>query len=138
MSTYFPEGVEIASALTAAGEGPRCLMGLANVDRGFLAAASLKQAQRCEFSGVVAAGQMPSARGYVQQYRRAFDRRPGVWGSFYYDSARILFAAIERAQSDRFGSVAAALRATKDHRGATGAISIDPASGTAPTSPCGS
>jgi ABC-type branched-subunit amino acid transport system substrate-binding protein len=104
-------------------------MGLANVDNGFLAATNLKEAQRCKFVGVVAAGQMPSARGYVQQYRRAFNRRPGVWGSFYYDSAKVLFAAIERAGSDRFGAVARALRATRGVRGATGAISIDPSNG---------
>jgi len=130
-STYFPEGVEIADALTAAGDSPRrkCLMGLANVDSGFLGATTLKEAQRCVFSGVVAAGQMPSARSYVQQYRRAFNKRPGVWGSFYYDSARILFAAIERANSDRFGDVARALRATRRFTGATGVISIDSKSG---------
>jgi len=129
VSSYFPEGARIARALAAAGNAPRCLMGLANVDNGFLAATNLKEAQRCKFVGVVAAGQMPSARAYVQQYRRAFNRRPGVWGSFYYDSAKVLFAAIERAGSERFGAVAKALRATRGHRGATGAISIDPSSG---------
>ena len=129
VSSYFPEGARIARALAAAGKTPRCLMGLANVDNGFLAATNLKEAQLCKFVGVVAAGQMPSAKGYVQQYRRAFNRRPGVWGSFYYDSARVLFAAIERAGSDRFGAVARALRATRGLRGATGAISIDPSNG---------
>src|SRR5680860_259581 len=52
VSSYFPEGVEIAAALAAAGDTPRCLMGLANVDNGFLARATLAQAQRCAFSGV--------------------------------------------------------------------------------------
>ena len=125
MSTYFPEGVQIAKALAATGTEPPCLMGLANVDNGFIAQTTLPEAQRCVFSGVPAAGQMPSARGFVQQYRRAFDKRPGVWGSFTYDSARILFAAIERAGSTRFGPVLKALRATRSHRGATGPITID-------------
>jgi branched-chain amino acid transport system substrate-binding protein len=125
VSTYFPEGVQIAKALAAAGADPPCLMGLANVDNGFVVQTTLPEAQRCVFSGVPAAGQMPSARGYVQQYRRAFDRRPGVWGSFTYDSAKILFAAIERAGSTQFGAVYKALRATRNHRGATGPITID-------------
>ena len=125
VSTYFPEGAQIARALAAAGGAPPCLMGLANVDNGFVARTTLAEAQRCLFSGVPAAGQMPSARGYVQQYRRAFDRRPGVWGSFTYDAARILFAAIERAGSTRFGAVLRALRATRAFRGATGPITID-------------
>lgn len=125
VSTYFPEGVQIAKALAAAGTEPPCLMGLANVDNGFVVQTTLPEAQRCVFSGVPAAGQMPSARGYVQQYRRAFDRRPGVWGSFTYDSAKILLAAIERAGSTQFGAVYKALRATRNHRGATGPITID-------------
>jgi branched-chain amino acid transport system substrate-binding protein len=125
VSTYFPEGAQIAKALTAAGTAPPCLMGLANVDNGFIAQTTLPEAQRCVFSGVPAAGQTPSARGFVQQYRRAFDKRPGVWGSFTYDSARILFAAIERAGSTGFGAVSKALRATRGYRGATGPITID-------------
>jgi branched-chain amino acid transport system substrate-binding protein len=129
VSTYFPQGVQVAKALTAAGTAPPCLMGLANVDNGFVAGTTAPEAQRCVFSGVPAAGQMPSARGYVQQYRRAFDRRPGVWGSFTFDSAKILFAAIERAGSTGFGAVYKALRATRGHRGATGPITIDRDSG---------
>lgn len=125
VSTYFPEGVEIAAALTAAGGATPCLMGLANVDNGLLAGTTLDQARRCAYAGVVAAGQMPSARAYVRQYRRAFGVRPGVWGSFYYDSARALFAAIERAGTDRTAAVGRALRATRGLRGATGPITID-------------
>src|SRR4029453_18008535 len=45
VSTYFPEGIEVARALTATGSAPRCLMGLANVDNGFLAKATLAEAQ---------------------------------------------------------------------------------------------
>jgi len=129
VSTYFPEGVEIAKALTAAGPGPTCLMGLANVDPGFTAATTLSEAQRCGFSGVVAAEQMPSAQTYVRQYRRAFGRRPGVWGSFYYDSARVLFAAIERAGTTAYWAVDRRLRATRDFAGATGPITITRATG---------
>jgi branched-chain amino acid transport system substrate-binding protein len=129
VSTYYPEGVQIAKALTAAGTAPPCLMGLANVDNGFIAQTTHPEAQRCAFSGVPAAGQTPSARGFVQQYRRAFDARPGVWGAFTYDSARVLFAAIERAGSTGFGAVSKALRATRGYRGATGPITIDRDSG---------
>ena len=62
VSTYFPEGAEIAKALAAAGTAPRCLMGLANVDPGFVSAAGLVPSQRCVFSGVPAAPQLPSAK----------------------------------------------------------------------------
>jgi branched-chain amino acid transport system substrate-binding protein len=129
VSTYFPEGIEIAKALTATSPKPRCLMGLANVDNGFLAGTTLAQAQRCVFNGVPAAAQMPSARTYVRQYRGMFHKQPGVWGSFTYDSARILFAAINRARSFRPVAVERQLRRTKNFRGATGAITISPKNG---------
>jgi ABC-type branched-subunit amino acid transport system substrate-binding protein len=129
VSTYFPEGIEIAKALTAAGGTPRCLMGLANVDNGFLAKATLGEAQRCVFSGVPAATEMPSARTYVRRYRAAFGKKPGVWGSFTYDSARLLFAAIDRARSYGFAAVERQLRATDGYHGATGTITIDPKTG---------
>ena len=105
VSTYFPAGIQIAKALTASGTTPRCLMGLANVDNGFVAKTTLAEAQRCVFSGVPAATEMPSAKTYVRQYRATFRKTPGVWGSFTYDSARILFAAIDRAKSYGFAAV---------------------------------
>jgi branched-chain amino acid transport system substrate-binding protein len=129
VSTYFPEGVEIAKALTAAGRTPRCLMGLANVDNGFLSKTTLAVAQRCVFSGVPAATEMPSARSYVRKYRATFRTTPGVWGSFTYDSARILFGAINGAKSYSFAAVARQLRRTKSFHGATGTITINPKTG---------
>jgi ABC-type branched-subunit amino acid transport system substrate-binding protein len=129
VSTYFPAGTQIAKTITASGTTPHCLMGLANVDNGFLAQATLAEAQRCVFSGVPAATEMPSAKTYVRQYRATFRKNPGVWGSFTYDSARILFAAINRAKSYDFAAVEHALRATKGYHGATGTITIDPKTG---------
>jgi branched-chain amino acid transport system substrate-binding protein len=129
VSTYFPEGGEIAKALTSAGSKPRCLMGLANVDNGFLAETTLAQAQRCVFDSVPAATEMPSARTYVRHYRAMFHKTPGVWGSFTYDSARILFAAINRAKSYKLGAVEHNLRRTKHFDGATGSITINPKNG---------
>ena len=129
VSTYFPEGVQIAKALTKAGTNPPCLMGLANVDNAFVAKTSLSQARRCDFSGVPAATEMPSAKTYVGQYRAAFGKKPSVWGSFTYDSARILFRAINRAKSFDFAKVERALRRTKGFHGATGTIAINTKTG---------
>jgi ABC-type branched-subunit amino acid transport system substrate-binding protein len=104
-------------------------MGLANVDNGFLSKTTLAQAQRCVFDGVPAATEMPSARTYVRQYRQMFHKQPGVWGSFTYDSARLLFAAINGAKSYALGGVERQLRRMKNFHGATGAITIDPHNG---------
>jgi branched-chain amino acid transport system substrate-binding protein len=129
VSTYFPEGVQIAKALAEEGGRPRCLMGLANVDDGFVAKTTTAEAQRCVFSGVPAATEMPSARTYVGRYRAQFGKKPGVWGSFTYDSARILFAAVDRARRHDFTAVQEQLRRTRGYRGATGTITIDPRTG---------
>jgi len=135
VSTYFPEGARIAKALATAGSRPPCLMGLANVDNGFVAQTSLGEAQRCVFSGVPSATEMPSAKAYVREYRAAFRKKPSVWGSFTYDSARILFIAINRAKSFDFARVERALRQTKGFRGATGPITIDKHTGYRETVP---
>jgi branched-chain amino acid transport system substrate-binding protein len=135
VSTYFPAGIQIAKALTASGSSPRCLMGLANVDSGFVAKTTLAEAQRCVFSGVPAATEMSSARTYVRQYRATFGKTPGVWGSFTYDSARILFAAVNRAKSYGFAAVERRLRATNGYRGATGTITINAKTGYRTTVP---
>jgi branched-chain amino acid transport system substrate-binding protein len=135
VSTYFPAGIQIAKALTASGSTPHCLMGLANVDKGFVAETTLAEAQRCVFSGVPEATEMPSAKTYVRQYRATFHQIPSVWGSFTYDSARILFAAIDRAKSYGFAAVERRLRATHGYRGATGEITIDPKTGYRTTVP---
>jgi ABC-type branched-subunit amino acid transport system substrate-binding protein len=104
-------------------------MGLGNVDKGFLAQTTLAEAQRCVFSGVPAAPQMPSATTYVRQYRARFGQAPGVWGSFTYDSARILFRAINAAQSFNISAVERQLRRTTGFLGATGSVTINPQNG---------
>jgi len=129
VSTYYPEGAEIAKALNTNPNGPNCLMGLANVDPGFVTAAGLGPSQRCVFSGVPAAPQLPSAARFVSQYRKAFKRAPGVWGVFTYDSAKLLFRAIERAGGTGFNRLQKRLKHTKNYHGQTGATTIDPATG---------
>jgi branched-chain amino acid transport system substrate-binding protein len=135
VSTYFPEGARIAKALAKGGSSPPCLMGLANVDNAFVAQTTLSQAQRCVFSGVPAATEMPSAKTYVGQYRAAFGKKPSVWGSFTYDSARILFRAINRAKSFDVAKVERALRRTNGFHGATGTIAINAKTGYRKTVP---
>lgn len=132
VSTYYPEGTKIATALQgSAADGPACLMGLANVDPAFVAAVDLETAQRCVFNGVPAAEQMPGARAakFVRNYERAFDTEPGVWGIFTYDSANVLFDAMEEVGSTAFKPVLKELDRTRGFEGATGEISINAQTG---------
>lgn len=129
VSTYYPEGSKIASAINAANSTTGCFMGLANVDPAFVTKAGVSAAQRCVFSGVPEAAQMPTAKRYVAAYRAAFKTAPGVWGTFTYDSANILFAAMEKTGTTQYSKVLKALKGTKNFAGQTGPITIDPKTG---------
>ena len=129
VSTYYPEGSQIAKAITAANPRAKCLMGMANVDPAFIKQAGVKAAKRCVFSGVPAAKQLPDASKYTKAYRAKFNAKPGAWGTFTYDSANVLFAAMERAGTTSYGKVLNKLLATTDFPGQTGSITIDPKTG---------
>ncbi len=128
-STYYPEGAKIAQALAEANTTAACFMNLANVDTAFVAEAGIPVSRTCTFSGVPAAEQFPGAQAYVTRYIAAFGKQPDVWGSFTYDSALVLFAAMERAGTTRYSPLLKAVLGTTGLRGATGTITINPTSG---------
>ena len=127
VSTYFPEGAKIAAELRATGNPAKCFAGLANQDPAFVTAAGIPASQHCVFSGVPDPSQMPTARNYVKAYAKAFPgKTPGTWGTFTYDSARILFRAWDRAATPfNYGKVLAQLKKTTNFAGATGKITIN-------------
>ncbi len=131
VSTYYPEGSKIAQRLVLSKLPTKCLMGLANVDAAFVTEAGQIAAERCVFSGVPEAAQMPGAKAaaYTAAYKKAFKKSPGVWGIFTYDSANLLFSKIAAAGSTAFKPVLKGLQQTKNYQGATGNISIRPTTG---------
>jgi len=131
VSTYYPEGSKIAQRLALSKLPTKCLMGLANVDAAFVTEAGQIAAERCVFSGVPEAAQMPGAKAatYTADYKKAFKKSPGVWGIFTYDSANLLFSKIAAAGSTAFKPVLKGLQHTKNYQGATGKISIRPSTG---------
>jgi branched-chain amino acid transport system substrate-binding protein len=138
VSTYYPEGGKIARSLLAAAAGNTtfgCFMGLANVDPAFVSEAGIPASRFCRYSGVPTAAQIPAAAAYVRQYRAAFRRSPGVWGTFTYDSTNLLLAAIRKTRSFEYGVLLKNLLRTKGYKGATGTITIDPSTGNRPNAP---
>jgi branched-chain amino acid transport system substrate-binding protein len=130
-STYYPEGSQIAKALSTSNSSAKCLMGLANVDPAFVTQAGVAASQRCAFSGIPAAAQMPGAKAakFVKQYEKKYKKTPGVWGIFTYDEANVLFAAIEKAGTPSFTPTLKALLQTKNYKGASGVTTIDKKTG---------
>ena len=131
VSTYYPEGAKIAQRLVLSKLPTKCLMGLANVDPAFVAEAGQIAAERCVFSGVPEAAQLPGAKAaaYTKAYTKAFGKKPGVWGAFTFDSANILFDKIAKVGSTKFSPVLKALKNTKNYKGATGTTTIRPSTG---------
>ncbi len=127
LSTYFPQGSVIARQLKATGNPAKCFAGLANQDPAFVQQAGIAASQHCVFSGVPEPTQMPTAKSYVSAYTKAFPgKRPGTWGTFTYDSARILFRAWDRAGTPfSYAKVVTQLRKTTNYAGATGKITIN-------------
>ena len=131
VSTYYPEGAKIAQSLAKSKLPTTCLMGLANVDPAFVTQAGSIAAERCKFSGVPAAAQEPgaAAKVYAAAYLKAFKKQAGVWSPFTYDSMNVLASAITKAKGTDYAKVMSALQNTKNFKGATGTISIDPKTG---------
>jgi len=134
-STYYPEGSTIAKDLATINTTATCFMGLANVDPAFVQQAGISAAQNCIFSGVAAAPQLPTAKKYTQAYVKEFNKRPGVWGTFTYDSVKVLAAAMEKSGSVRYAPLRKAVFATKDFTGATGTIAFQRGTGNRVTVP---
>jgi len=129
VSTYYPEGGAIARGLAASGTAAQRFFGLANVDPAFIAEAGLDVARSAVFSGVPEASQLPHADAYVQAYEQRFERTPGVWGTFTYDSMKVLAEAMETAGSTAFRPALDSLLQTRNYKGATGTTTVDPLTG---------
>ena len=72
---------------------------------------------------------MPDAVSYVNAYKSKFKATPGVWGTFTYDSANILFAAMAKSGTTTYGPVLKKLLNVKGYAGQTGPITINPNNG---------
>ncbi len=129
VSTYYPEGASIAKDLEGRKTGLPVLFGLANVDTAFVQKAGLAASQLGRFSGVPAAGQLPTAKDYTDDYITRYNVQPDVWGTFAYDSLKLWAQDVERLNTAAYEPVLKALRKTRDYQGQTGTISIDPITG---------
>lgn len=67
----------------------------------------------------------PRVQDFIRKYEEKFGETPDGLAALGYDAARILAAAIERAESLSGEAIARQLAATEDFDGVTGRISID-------------
>ena len=70
--------------------------------------------------------QRPEVQAFVKKYQAKFGGVPDGLAALGYDAAKLLFDAMGRASAWDGKSLAGAIAATKDFKGVTGNISIDP------------
>lgn len=67
----------------------------------------------------------PAVKTFLEKYRAEYHGEPDSMAALGYDSAMMLFDAMDRAKSTGGHDLAAAINATKDFAGVTGTITID-------------
>jgi branched-chain amino acid transport system substrate-binding protein len=72
-----------------------------------------------------AADPSPRVQKFVQTYRAKYHAVPDALAALWYDGARLLFQAVQRAGSTDSTKIRDALASTRDFDGVTGHISID-------------
>src|SRR6185295_12050586 len=68
----------------------------------------------------------PEVKNFVDKYKTDYGQIPDGLAALGYDAARLLFDAMNRAASLDGKTLAASIAATKDFKGVTGLISMDP------------
>jgi branched-chain amino acid transport system substrate-binding protein len=72
-----------------------------------------------------AADPSPRVQKFVQTYRAKYHAAPDALAALWYDGARLLFQAVQRAGSTDSAKIRDALASTRNFDGVTGTISID-------------
>ncbi|MCS7079209.1 MAG: ABC transporter substrate-binding protein [Chloracidobacterium sp.] len=67
----------------------------------------------------------PRVQAFIAAYRRRYGDTPDALAALAYDGARVLYDAIERANSTDGARIRDALAATRDFPGVTGTITLD-------------
>jgi len=141
---YFPEGGLIAKAMNSSSSKVKCMADYASDDPGFVTTAGEAAAQNCPVVGVPSPGDFPSGGSFDAAYTKKFGQGPGTWSSYVYDSVNLLASCVKSAggfdntpnadgsttaQVDGSTALTKCLNATKDWKGVTGSVTIDPKNG---------
>ncbi len=141
---YFPEGGLIAKAMNASTSKVKCVADYASDDPGFVTTAGKAAAQNCPVVGVPSPGDFPTGGSFDAAYQKQFGQGPGTWSSYVYDSVNLLADCVKSAggfdnnpnadgsttaQVSGSTSLTKCLNGTKDWKGVTGSVTIDPANG---------
>ena len=133
---YFPEGGLIAKAMNSSSSKVKCVADYASADPGFVTTAGKAAAQNCPVVGVPSPGDFPNGGSFDAAYEKQFGEGPGTWSSYVYDSVNLLATCVKQAggfdkttSSETPTKLETCLNETKDWKGVTGSVTIDPKNG---------
>lgn len=128
-AVYFPEGGLIAKEMHEEEIGSRCVADYGSYDTGFVETAGAAAARACPVVGVPAPGDFRGAGPRVAEFRERFDRAPGTWSPYTFDSLNFLADGIEEAGGTDADELTSVLEGVDGWRGWTGSVTIDPENG---------
>ncbi len=126
---YFPEGGLIAKAMDASSSKVKCVADYASADPGFVTTAGKAAAQNCPVVGVPSPSDFPNGGSFDAAYQKQFGEAPGTWSSYVNDSVNLLASCVKMAGGFDKTKLTTCLDATKDWKGVTGSVTIDPENG---------
>lgn len=135
IAAYGAEAGQVARQASQSNVGGGCLVDLAAQGPDFVGAATVPVAQHCLNSGVPPAQQFAGAGQYVTDYTNAFHTAPGTWGTFTYDSVKLLAQAVTEAGGWKEAATQSRLDQATNFQGITGTITIEPKTGNRANSP---
>jgi ABC-type branched-subunit amino acid transport system substrate-binding protein len=121
---YYPEGGLVAKQFKDLGVSGKFLAGDANNDPTFI-----KEAGPASEGVFVTSTPLPqdqsTAKAFIDKYTKRWNQDPGPYSALEYDAVNVVIDAIKRAGKVDRAAVVKAITATKEYKGATGAISFD-------------
>jgi branched-chain amino acid transport system substrate-binding protein len=128
-AVYYPEGGLIAKEMHEEGVEVQCVADYGSYDTGYVETAGAAAARACPVVGVPAPEDFAAAGARVAEFREEFDRAPGTWSPYTYDSLNFLADGVEKAGSADAEPLTDALNGVEDWQGWTGSVTIDPKNG---------
>lgn len=122
---FYTEAGKIVNQIRDAGSDVQILASDGSASPLFLQLAG-KNADGVElYSAFSASDPRAEATGFVDAFKKKYNKEPSSWAALAYDAAKVVAQSIEKAGSTDRAKVADEIRNTKDFNGVSGSITFD-------------
>jgi len=128
-ATYYPEGGLIAKAMLRQKVSSKCVADYGSYDNAFVTTAGKAAAKNCPVVGVPAPNDFVDSSTYVAKYRKQFNRAPGTWSPYAYDSLNFFAYAVRRTGGFDAAALTKELGTVNGWSGWTGYVTTEASTG---------